>query len=65
MPKSHSIIILAAGKSSRMGENKFALKYDNNLSFIEKIIETYRDFKCEEIVIVLNKKGIEVFKNLS
>ncbi len=65
MIKTHSVIILAAGKSSRMGEAKFSLKYNDKLTFIEKLIKTYQDFNCKEIIVVLNKEGLEVFKNLA
>jgi len=64
MNKTHSVIILAAGKSSRMGKAKFSLKYNDKLTFIEKIIKTYQDFRCKEIIVILNKEGLEVFKNL-
>ncbi|MBN1252249.1 MAG: NTP transferase domain-containing protein [Bacteroidales bacterium] len=64
MSENYSVIILAAGNSSRMGKAKFALKFDNSKTFIEKIIDKYQNFNCQEIIIVLNKSGIETFKNL-
>lgn len=54
---SCSVIILAAGYSSRMEKPKFALQFDKNHTFLEKIIQIYDDFGCKEIIIVLNKKG--------
>ena len=45
-------IILAAGKSSRMGTEKGLLPYESG-NFIEKIIETIQPF-CDEIIISSN-----------
>jgi len=64
MIKNLSVIILAAGKSSRMGKTKFLLKYNKKLTFIEQIIKTYLSFECEEIIIVLNTNGVKLFKQL-
>ena len=58
MLKNHSVVILAAGKSSRMGNLKFLLKYNERFTFIEKIIDTYQNYNCKEIVVVLNKEGV-------
>ena len=55
--KEFSAIILAAGKSSRMGIPKLSLKYDDSNIFIEHIINEYRSFGCKEIVIVVNETG--------
>ena len=55
--KEFSAIILAAGKSSRMGVPKLSLKYDHNKIFIEHIIDEYRRFGCNEIAIVVNETG--------
>ncbi len=55
--KSCSVIILAAGNSSRMESPKFALVFDKNHTFLEKIIQEYYDFGCEEIIVVLSKEG--------
>lgn len=52
-----SVIILAAGYSSRMERPKLALSFDKNLTFLEKIIQEYYQFGCKEIIIVLNKEG--------
>ena len=64
MLKNHSVVILAAGKSSRMGNLKFLLKYNERFTFIEKIIDTYQNYNCKEIVVVLNKEGVCEFRNL-
>ncbi|MEA3445284.1 MAG: NTP transferase domain-containing protein [Bacteroidota bacterium] len=59
-----SVIILAAGNSSRMGKAKFALKMSKGKSFLQHIAERYYDFGCKEIIVVLNQKGLEhLFKN--
>ncbi|MCD4832476.1 MAG: NTP transferase domain-containing protein [Bacteroidales bacterium] len=55
--KEFSVIILAAGKSSRMGIPKLSLKYDDNNIFIKHIINEYERFGCKEIVIVVNETG--------
>jgi len=54
-----AVIILAAGKSERMGTYKPLLKLDRATSFIEKIYLTYRQFKNIKIVIVANKNVYE------
>ncbi len=54
-----SVIILAAGKSSRMGLPKFGLKFNKELTFLEEIISHYTRFGCQQIIVVLNKTGKE------
>ena len=58
--KSCSAVILAAGRSSRMGVPKFALKFNNQNTFLEEIIEKYNSFGCNEIVVVVNSEGVSV-----
>ena len=55
--KYFSAIILAAGKSSRMGIPKLFLKFDEENTFIEHIVNDYQSFGCKEIVIVVNNIG--------
>ena len=55
--KDFSVIILAAGKSSRMGTPKLSLRYNENTIFIEHIVNEYRNFACKEIIIVVNENG--------
>jgi molybdenum cofactor cytidylyltransferase len=62
--KKYSAIILSAGKSSRMGVPKFSLMFDDKSTFIEKIVNAYADFGCEEIIAVLNNEGVEHFTRL-
>lgn len=55
--KEFSVIILAAGKSERLGFPKLSLKYDDNQIFIEHIVNEYLEFGCKEVILVLNKIG--------
>ena len=57
MQKNCSVLILAAGLSSRMGSPKFALKTLDGASFLDNIIKQYLLFGCEEIVVVVNNEG--------
>lgn len=65
MKKKYSVVILAAGKSSRMGMPKFLLKYDENTTFLEHIIKKYEAFGCEQIVVVLNEEGANIINSRS
>ena len=60
--KCNSVVILAAGQSTRMGRPKFALKFDENLTFLEKIITEYNSFGCRQIIVVLNEEGESYLK---
>ncbi len=57
--KDCSAIILAAGRSSRMGKPKFLLELDNGTTFLENITRQYDEFGILNIVVVLNSDGIE------
>lgn len=48
-----SAIILAAGKSVRMGENKLLMKW-GDVTVIEKVIQTIQDSRIEDIMLVTN-----------
>jgi len=52
--KNVSVIILAAGTSGRMQFPKPLLICESGNTFIEKIINCYRKFAVEEIVVVVN-----------
>jgi len=52
-----SAIILAAGKSERMGMPKFALKFNRHRTFLEEIVGQFDSFGCKEIIVVMNKEG--------
>ena len=56
----YSVLILAAGFSSRMKKQKALLSFNENVSFIEHIVESYfKNPACKEIVVVANKDNIE------
>lgn len=57
--KPLGVIILAAGKSIRMKTPKPFLKFDNKLSFIDKIIREYLEFDCKSIIVVINNRHSE------
>ena len=59
MQKDCSVIILAAGYSSRMGIPKFTLPINSKTNFLENIINQYFDFGCSNIIVVLNAEGAE------
>jgi molybdenum cofactor cytidylyltransferase len=59
-----SVVILAAGNSSRMKEPKALLKFDKNTVFIEHIIAKYLQHKlCNELVVVVNSKLANLLQN--
>ncbi|MFC2104390.1 NTP transferase domain-containing protein [Bacteroidota bacterium] len=55
--KEFSAIILAAGKSERLGFPKLSLKYNENIIFLQNIVNEYEQFGCKEIIIVINEVG--------
>ena len=57
--KNFSAVILAAGKSVRMGFPKLGLQFDGERSFAEKIIETVGELKPLECVMVVNQDGLK------
>lgn len=52
-------LILAAGASGRMGKPKAFLPYDDDRTFLDKILSVFFSFGCSEIWVVLNDKGME------
>ena len=54
-----SVVILAAGKSERMHVPKLGLKYDESMSFVEKIIDTILKIQPAECVLVVNDQGMD------
>lgn len=63
--KKYSVIILSAGKSSRMGIPKFSLKFNGETTFIENLVNEYSLYGCKEIVVVLNPDGAALLKELT
>ena len=55
-PREAGVVILAAGRSARMKEFKAFLKCNDNSTFIGKIISTYSEWGCSEIVLVTNEE---------
>jgi len=58
----YSAIILAAGTSGRMGQHKALLKFDDNNTFIDNIINSMIEANCK-IYVVVNPSIKEYFKN--
>lgn len=54
--KNISAVILAGGYSSRMDYPKLWLDYENDVSFVEQIINTYQSIGCSDIVVVVNNE---------
>ena len=54
-----SAIVLSAGESSRMGTPKAFLSGVSSKPFIVSQIETYRNFGCNEVIIVVNEKVMQ------
>ena len=65
MQAEKSVIILAAGHSSRMGKQKFSLKLADGRTFLEHIVDQYFSFGCRTIILVLNEEGRRQFETIS
>jgi molybdenum cofactor cytidylyltransferase len=57
------LVILAAGKSRRMGYSKALLRFNENKNFLQKIINTYVKAGCEKILVVTNEQLNEKLNN--
>ncbi|NOU46090.1 MAG: NTP transferase domain-containing protein [Bacteroidales bacterium] len=62
LPKNDAII-LAAGRSARYGQAKFSLKFDAEITFLEKIVAEYIAFGCENIVVVVNTESLDLLQD--
>ena len=51
--KNCSVVILAAGNSGRMGEAKSFLKWNENTTFIQKIIDEYKNLVVKILLQIL------------
>ncbi|MBE0663901.1 MAG: NTP transferase domain-containing protein [Bacteroidales bacterium] len=60
--KTTSVLLLAAGFSERMGQEKFALEFTPGVSFLEHIVHQYHQFGCGKIVVVVNPRGEKIIK---
>jgi CTP:molybdopterin cytidylyltransferase MocA len=58
-------IILSAGKSERMGQHKALLKWNNKISFLEKIYTEYKNFGCQKIILIVNEDLNETLLHLN
>jgi molybdenum cofactor cytidylyltransferase len=54
--KSIAALILAAGNSERMGQNKASLPYGNGLTFAGQLVSVYDQASCSPIIMVINNK---------
>lgn len=59
-----AVIILAAGKSSRMGTTKALLNFDEKFTFVEKIIEQFVNAGAQKCVVVCNSNDFNQIKYL-
>jgi molybdenum cofactor cytidylyltransferase len=62
-----SCVILAAGNSARMGESKPFLKFNGEMSFLERIVTVYHSAGIHDIVAVVNeevRKGLMTHSSL-
>jgi len=53
----YSVVLLAAGRSQRMGTPKMTLPFDAEKTFLEVITENYLTFGCAEIAVVVNEEN--------
>ncbi len=53
-----AVVILAAGRSSRMKELKAFLPFRDNVNFIEQIASTYYNWGCSQIVVVAGREAM-------
>ncbi len=60
--KKVNALILAAGNSKRMNAAKPLLKFNQTTTFIEKIISSYLQFGCNQVVIVVNSENEETIR---
>lgn len=59
-----SAIILAAGESKRMGQNKFLLPWGKK-KVIEQVLEAYGESPVDEIILVLGCEAERILQNTS
>jgi len=57
-----SVVVLAAGNSTRMGVPKFSLKFNSKHTFVEHIAQEYHHIGCKEIIVVINESGNSYIK---
>ncbi|MEI6576265.1 MAG: NTP transferase domain-containing protein [Bacteroidota bacterium] len=55
IPPKIGAVILAAGRSSRMQALKALLPFNDEITFLNKLLMTYLSWGCDEVVVVLNE----------
>lgn len=60
---SFSAIILAAGLSSRMGQEKVLLEHVSGVTFLEHLAHEYHRFGCHKIIFVMNPQGVAICRS--
>ncbi|MHB8621339.1 MAG: molybdenum cofactor guanylyltransferase, partial [Chloroflexota bacterium] len=58
-----SVVLLAGGKSSRMGSNKALLRFRDGQTVIERMVARLRPL-CDELLLVTNTPGAYAFLGL-
>ncbi len=56
--KDFAAVILAAGSSTRMGQPKLSLAYNQEHTFLERCVEGYLGFGCKSVVIVAQRTSL-------
>jgi molybdenum cofactor cytidylyltransferase len=60
-----SAIVLAAGKSTRMGRPKASLPLDSRDTFLSRIVETFRAVDVKDIVVVVGHDADSIMRSFS
>src|SRR6202008_1463619 len=58
------LIVLAAGKSTRMGRPKATLRLNDSDTFLTGIIRTFQDAQVDDVVVVLGHEAAAVLKTV-
>ncbi|MEI6900049.1 MAG: NTP transferase domain-containing protein [Bacteroidota bacterium] len=58
-------LILAAGSSQRMASPKALLQFNEDMTFLEKIVKTYAEWGCNKIVAVVNPSLDAILKKMN
>jgi molybdenum cofactor cytidylyltransferase len=58
-------IVLAAGRSSRMGRAKATLPLDNGDTFLTRIVRTFRDAGVDDVIVVVGHEANAIARSFS
>ena len=58
------VVVLAAGKSTRMGRSKATLRLDDADTFLTRIIRTFQEAQVEDVVVVLGHEAEAILKSV-